>query len=135
MRIMTICMFVMLILATGCQAQPVNSHYDQSLIPRMQKLTRAVDGYVRYRHPPVSMTTEEILLQSTADDPGLREPFTEFVIELSRAGNDSVLLVCDAERTYALMEDSGCTPEVDKQYLESSPVPCSFTLEPQEKCR
>ena len=49
-------------------------------------------------------------------------------LEVFREGDNVVVLLCDAYRNVALMEDSGCTAKVDNNYMGTSPPPVPLPL-------
>jgi hypothetical protein len=81
-----------------------------------------------------AMTPDQILEKATEHDKGLLTPFGRMSLEVLREGDNVVVLLCDAYRNVVLMEDSGCTAKVDKNYMGSSTPPCAFTLTPAELC-
>ena len=122
------------ILLAACNPYGVKPVNDPTLVPPMQKLTRAVDGYVRYDKPDAAMNSDQILEKATEHDKVLLTPFGRMSLEVLREGDNVVVLLCDSYRNVALMEDSGCTAKVDNNYMGTSTPPCAFTLAPAELC-
>ena len=47
----------------------------------------------------------------------------------------AVVLLCDGTGKYALIEDAGCTGEVDaRHWNRATPLPCDFTLDVVALC-
>ncbi|MFV0350069.1 MAG: hypothetical protein ACK5JO_15960 [Halodesulfovibrio sp.] len=134
MRKLSCAILFVVILLAGCNPYGVKPANDPTLVPPMQKLTRAVDSYVRYDKPDAAMTSDQILLKATEHDKGLLTPFGKMSLEVLREGDNVVVLLCDSYKDVALMEDSGCTAKVDKNYMGNSTPPCVFTLTPAELC-
>ena len=76
-----------------------------------------------------------LLAAATAHDPSLLEPFHGYHVEAAARGGYGVVLVCTEDRTTALLEDAGCTAQLDRAwYREAQPAPCAFTIDPAALC-
>ncbi len=75
----------------------------------LTKLSAAVESTVRYKKPPPDLDDDELLKIATRHDPALLENFRSYKLRVLRQERHSVVLVCDAADTRALLEDAGCT--------------------------
>ena len=73
----------------------------------LTKLSAAVESTVRYKNPPTGLDERELLTLSTRHDPALLDNFKGYTIRVLRQSRHSVVLVCDATGSRALLEDAG----------------------------
>ncbi len=87
--------------------------------------------------PGTPLTGDPGLLDAaTTHDPSLLEPFRGYHLEAAARAGYGVVLVCTPDRSVLLLEDAGCTPNLDVAwYREAEPVPCAFTLDPVRLCQ
>jgi hypothetical protein len=101
----------------------------------LTKLSASVESTVRYKNPPQEISDAELLTLSTKHDPGLMEPFTDYTVRVSRQDRHVVVLMCDKEGKIGLLEDAGCSSEMDRHlWQENPPKPCEFTLKAKDVC-
>jgi hypothetical protein len=99
----------------------------------LTKLSKAVEGTVRYKNPPAILSDEELLKLSTEDDPGLLDPFEGYKLKINRDFNHAIVLVCSIDGAQGLLEDAGCTADLDNPMWKQK-VPCVFTLSSETTC-
>lgn len=120
---------------SGCAAQQSDQEMNYSA-SALTKLSAAVDATVRYTQIPEGVNGEELLRLSTAEDPSLLEPFKNFKILARREGRYSQVLMCEADGSSALLEDSGCTAKLDRHAWRDSPMTrCEFSLDLAALCQ
>ena len=101
----------------------------------LTKLSASVEATVRYENPPEGISDKELLDLSTKHDPGLMDPFAEYGLWVSRQDGHAVVLVCDKDGKVGLLEDAGCSSEMDRHlWKENPPKPCDFTVKAKEVC-
>jgi len=94
-----------------------------------------VEATVRYEDPPQGISDKELLDLSTKHDPGLMEPFADYTLRVSREDAHAVVLVCDKDEKTGLLEDAGCSSEMDRHlWKENPPMPCDFTVKAKDVC-
>lgn len=124
-----------LVLVACAHSQPAEEREMLILGSALTKLSAAVESTVRYKNPPAEISDAELLLLATQHDPKLLEPFVDYTIKLLRQARHAILLVCTRDGTRALLEDAGCTAEMDKHlWKDHSARVCKFTLEVQTVC-
>jgi len=102
----------------------------------LTKLSASVEATVRYENPPKGLSDMELLILSTSHDPGLMAPFADYTLRVSRQDRDAVVLVCDKDGKYGLLEDAGCSGRMDKHlWKETPPKPCEFTVDTRKVCQ
>lgn len=102
----------------------------------LTKLSASVEATVRYEDPPQGISDKELLDLSTKHDPGLIEPFVDYNLRVSRQDGHAVVLVCDKDGKDGLLEDAGCSSEMDKHlWKETPPRPCEFTITVRDVCQ
>ena len=98
-------------------------------------LSASVEATVRYEDPPEGIGDNTLLTLSTLHDPGLLEPFADYTMRVSRQDGHAIVLVCDKDGKIGLLEDAGCSSEMDKHlWKETPPKPCEFTVKLNEAC-
>ena len=101
----------------------------------LTKLSAAVEATVRYENPPEGISDKELLALSTKHDPQLLELFDGYTVKGSRQDGHAVVLACDKDGKVGLLEDAGCSSEMDKHlWKETPPKPCEFTLTVRDVC-
>lgn len=100
----------------------------------LTKLASAVESTVRYKKPPAGISDKDLLKLATKHDPKLLEPFSNYTVKVSQKNRHAVVLVCTKDGKRGLLEDAGCSGEMDKHLWESSSG-CKFTLDPDAVCK
>ena len=102
----------------------------------LTKLSASVEATVRYENPPEGISDKELLDLSTKHDPGLMDPFAGYTLWVSRQDGHAVVLVCDKVGKIGLLEDAGCSSEMDRHlWKETPPMPCEFTITVRDVCQ
>ncbi|SCX89657.1 hypothetical protein SAMN05216420_101260 [Nitrosospira sp. Nl5] len=100
----------------------------------LTKLSAAVESTVRYKNPPPELGESELLALATGHDPVLLENFKGYRVKVLRKDRHSVVLVCDAVGTHALLEDAGCTGPMDRERWKGRLTPCEFSIDTAAVC-
>lgn len=100
----------------------------------LTKLAAAVESTVRYKNPPPELGESELLTLATRHDPILLENFKGYKVRVLRNERHSVVLVCNAAGTHALLEDAGCSGPMDRNRWMGKPEPCEFSLDTKTVC-
>jgi hypothetical protein len=115
------------------------SSADESLVGHAQQLQYiavAVQGYVDFGNPEASLSGEELIAEATKENPELVEPLRDYYVTARRVGSFSSVMMCDIDKTKALVEDAGCTSSrIDALLGGSSNRSCVFWLDLQALCR
>lgn len=129
-----IALYLSIVFLAAC-ATSRNEKEMNSMASALTKVSAAVDATVRYKRSADDLEDAQLLQASVAHDPGLLKPFAVHRIRTLRVGLDSSVLVCDANSDTALLEDAGCTPQMDAHRWRDAPqVGCVFTLELKKVC-
>ncbi|SEK60395.1 hypothetical protein [Nitrosovibrio tenuis] len=123
-------------LTAGCTASPKRPGSDEMYIKAsaLTKLSAAVESTVRYKNPPPDLSDSELLALATRHDPILLENFKNYKVKVQRQDRHSVVLICDATGTHALLEDAGCTGPMDRARWIGKPEPCDFSINVGKIC-
>ena len=100
----------------------------------LTKLAAAVESTVRYKNPSPELGESELLTLATRHDPILLENFKGYKVRVLRNERHSVVLVCNATGTHALLEDAGCSGPMDRNRWMGKPEPCEFSLDTKAVC-
>ncbi|WP_020678084.1 hypothetical protein [Geopsychrobacter electrodiphilus] len=105
--------------------------------PAMLRLSSAVQGVAErpedYGFTPGG-TGEECIHLAVEDDPGLLTPFEGYILKAKCESLQAVVLLCDSQGRNVLMEDAGCTAQLDSR-AEGILRACSFSLETTQVCK
>ena len=101
----------------------------------LTKLSSSVESTVRYKDPDEGISDAELLVLATRHDPGLLEPFADYKVLVLRQFKHAVVLVCTKDGNIGLLEDAGCSSELDLHLWKEEPAKrCEFTVQVQEVC-
>ncbi len=121
------------LLLLGCASQPREREINH-LASALTKLAAAVDASIRFKRPAENLTEDQLLEFSTAHDPALLQPFQRMNIRVLRDGRSSAVLICEANTGKPLLEDAGCTAEMDVRRWEQPARRCKFSLNLRRTC-
>ncbi len=121
---------------SGCTSSLKRPDHEEMYIKSsaLTKLSAAVESTVRYKNPPPEFSETELLRLATQHDPVLLENFKGYKVRVRREARHSVVLVCDASGTRALLEDAGCTGPMDNQRWMGKSQPCEFSIDTRAVC-
>lgn len=136
MRTKTIFTIFVSVLLIGCSIYSASSDEDMyKLASALTKLSAAVESTVRYKDPPQNLSDDKLLEFATRHDPSLLRSFTTYRLRVLRKDRHAIVLVCTKDGTHALLEDAGCTGELDAHLWQSKSQPaCEFTLTVARTC-
>ena len=131
-----IALMFLLVASAGCTvSRAAEAEKMYVLGSPLTKLSASVEATVRYENPPEGISDKELIDLSTKHDPGLMDPFAEYGLWVSRQDGHAVVLVCDKDGKVGLLEDAGCSSEMDRHlWKEDPPTPCKVTLDAKEAC-
>jgi hypothetical protein len=127
---------LVIFLLAGCASGPDRIDAEEMYIraSALTKLSAAVESAVRYKNPPSDLGEQELVVFATRHDPVLLENFRDYKVRVLRRERHSVVLVCNAAGTRALLEDAGCTGPMDRARWKEQPEPCEFSVDPDTAC-
>lgn len=101
----------------------------EGLIAPLEKLTPAVQSFVRYPDPKHPVPDEQLLVEVYKQDPELAHAFQHFQVLIRHDATNVILLICRTNKNVALLEDASWTAGVDKMHFRSNPPdPAEFTI-------
>ncbi|ARO88348.1 hypothetical protein EBAPG3_011495 [Nitrosospira lacus] len=132
----TVTIILVLSFLAGCASSQRRVDSEEMYIKAsaLTKLAAAVESTVRYKDPPPGLSERELLALATRHDPILLENFKGYKVRVLRYERHSVVLVCDATGTHALLEDAGCSGPMDRNRWMGEPVPCEFSIDTKAVC-
>ncbi len=135
MRGLLVCAVV--VATMGCASTGQSPNEETMLIKAsaLTKLSAAAESAVRYKDAPEDLTDRALLQWATSHDPALLAPFSAYTLKVLRQGRHAVVLMCTEDGTIALLEDAGCTAELDRHRWRDTPgAVCGFSIEPRVVC-
>jgi hypothetical protein len=129
--------FGLIIVLAGCALTSGAGESERMLVlgSALTKLSSAAESAARYKHPPENISDAKFLSLATKHDPTLLQPFSEYAVRVLLQDRHAVVLVCTNDKTRALLEDAGCSAELDRHLWENKPArPCEFTLKVSDVC-
>jgi hypothetical protein len=120
----------------GCAASQRGPNSEEMYVKAsaLTKLSAAVESTVRYKSPPPDLGDGELLELATRHDPVLLENFRGYKLRVLRQERHSVVLVCDAAGTRALLEDAGCSGPMDRERWMGKAKACEFSIDTEQVC-
>ncbi|WP_310601029.1 hypothetical protein [Desulfobulbus sp.] len=101
----------------------------------LKRLAATVESAVQYGDVPPQLQNAELLALATEHNPKLLDGFAPYTLKAKNSNKHSSVLMCDPEGKHALIEDSGCTGQVDVLHWQQAPLPpCEFTLQLESVC-
>lgn len=108
-----------------------------TLASHLLLVSGSVENTVRYVEPANELTDKELIVYATKHDPALIKPFENYTVKakgvLIGQKKHSHILVCTLEEDRALLEDVGCTSELDKSRFRDRSA-CEVTLDVAAIC-
>ncbi|MBA2658608.1 MAG: hypothetical protein H0U72_03350 [Nitrosospira sp.] len=131
-----VALIVSITFSAGCISSQERPDSEEMYIKAsaLTKLSAAVESTVRYKNPPAELSEGELLVLATRHNPVLLENFRDYKLRVLRQERHSVVLVCDASGTHALLEDTGCTGPMDKHRWMGKSQPCEFSIDTRAVC-
>ena len=131
-----IVLWFLLLASAGCTVSRAGEAEKMYVLgSALTKLSASVEATVRYEDPPAGISDNTLLTLSTVHDPGLLEPFADYTVRVSRQDGHAIVLVCDKEGKVGVLEDAGCSSEMDRHiWKEDPPKGCEFSLKIMGVC-
>jgi hypothetical protein len=129
------CFSFLLFLLSGCALPQENTAAEEMYIKAsaLTKLSAAVESMVRYKNPSPSWTDSELLSAATEHNPALLNNLDGYRLRVQNRNRHAIVLMCSASAERALLEDAGCTGQMDRHHWQV-PSRCEFTLSVEQIC-
>lgn len=126
------------VLATLGSASVGPAPHEEAMLVQASALTKlaaAAESAVRYKNAPAELADRALLQWAASHDPVLLAPFAAYTLKVLRRDRHAVVLMCSVDGTVALLEDAGCTAELDRHRWRDAPdAACGFSIEPALVC-
>lgn len=132
-----IMLLVVIICASACastQEEKVSEEMYQRA-SALTKLSASMEAFMRYGNPLARATEAELLAEGTAHDRALLTNLGDYRIRVRSDDRHAMVLLCSKDGTRALLEDAGCTGNLDVHHWNKPPITCEFTLAAASACR
>jgi hypothetical protein len=129
---------VMIVACLSACVIPRDAENSEEMLKRgsaLTKLSASMEALIRYGNPATAATEPELLTQGTAHDPALLTNLGSYRIRVRADDRHAIVLMCSADGKRALLEDAGCTGELDAQHWNKPALTCEFTLTAASACR
>lgn len=129
--------FIVAILLSACASTQETVVRDEMLLrsSALTKLAAAMESHIRFGHPLAAATEADLLAAGTAHDPALLTNLGDYRIRVRADDRHAIALMCSRDGKRALLEDAGCTGEMDQHHWDKPAAPCEFTLTATSACR
>lgn len=117
-------------LLVGC-ANHRTAEKMEDLSSYFKDLATAIDGHIKFGDGS-SMTNEQLITTALQGNPAWQTALEGYDIKLIVEGKNSMIMLC--QENIALIEDTGCTENIDKKHWTSNNNHCEFTLNLTELC-
>lgn len=100
----------------------------------MTRLAAAAEA-ARYGGVDAGVSDDALIAFATQSNPALLKFFDGYVLRARFTEGHAGVMLCTADRSRALLEDLGCTGELERNFAEKNQlVPCEFTLDVAAVC-
>lgn len=131
-------LLALICLSVWCSLATAQAVTEEDMLIKASALTKvavAAESAARYKDPSPDLSEREFLEFSTRHDPSLLEPFSGFTLRALWRDRRGIVLVCTADGKVRLLEDAGCTAELDKHHWRETESACDFSINVAEVCR
>jgi len=127
---------IILVTFSGCQILKPQPDEDMfAAAASMKRLSASVESSARYKDIPADLKDYDLLVKATENNPRLLNGFENYLLKAIIINKHSIVLMCDLKGERALIEDTGCTGEVDVLHWQNNtPKPCDFTIDVSVVC-
>jgi hypothetical protein len=127
--------FALFFLVSGCAQTQENPNAEEMYVKAsaLTKLSAAVESMVRYKNPSSSWTDSELLSAATEHDPALLNNLADYRLKIQSRNRHAIVLMCSTSGERALLEDAGCTGQMDRHRWQV-PSGCEFSLTIEQMC-
>jgi len=128
-------LFALFFLMSCAHVQASEEEKMLTLGASLRNLCIAMEDIVKYEILPEGLSDTELLKRATMHDPGLLDPFNDYLVKPLIQDNSAILLVCSKDGKVGLLEDACCSYQMDKHlWKENQPMPCKITLDIRQAC-
>ena len=129
-------LFILVALLSACAVTKGRESADEMYVraSALTKLSAAMEAHVRYGNPLARATEAELLAEGTKHDPALLTNLGEYRVRIRNDERHAMVLMCSKDGTRILLEDAGCTGEMDLHHWDKPDLPCEFTLAAASVC-
>lgn len=119
---------------SGCnsRADTKDPEIMYDMASKLKDISLGVQGHTKYSDTS-EFNESDLLLKAVNNDLSKLEIFGEYKLRVRVDGKRSSVLLCDDDT--ALIEDTGCTPEVDLHHWNSdASIQCDFIINLDKAC-
>lgn len=122
---------LILLFVSGCVAKDIDPEVMYQKGAHLTKLTRKVQVAVHH-----GVTDEKVLYSQALEKyPQDMSEFSDYSLKMKNDNGTAVILLCNAEKTKALLEDAACTGELEGGTWFEKNYTCTFHLNINHICR
>jgi len=122
---------VIVLFASGYSAKDIDPEVMYQKGAHLTKLTRKVQVAIHH-----GVTDEKVLYSQTLEKyPQDMSEFSDYSLSMKNESGIAVVLLCDAEKTKALLEDAACTGELEGGTWFKENYTCTFHLNINQVCK
>ena len=116
--------------STGCAAKTYDAETLHQKGANLTKLTRKVKVAIRKQ-----VADDKLYIYINEKYPDDMVEFSDYSISIKNYNGTAVVLMCNKERTKALLEDLSCTGSLEGGYIFQRDLICDFHLNIEEECK
>lgn len=121
---------IILLFVSSCAAKNIDPEVMYKKGAHLTKLTRKVQVAVHH-----GVTDEKVLYSQTLEKyPQDMSEFSDYSLRMKNDNGTAVILLCDAEKTKALLEDAACTGGLEGGTWFKENYTCTFHLNIKQIC-
>lgn len=116
--------------STGCGAKTYDAETLHEKGANLTKLTRKVKVAIRKQ-----VVDDKLYIYINEKYPNEMAEFSDYSIIVKNYNGTAAVLMCDKEKTKALLEDLSCTGTLEGGYIFQKDLTCDFHLDIEEECK
>lgn len=121
--------------ASCSMAGPLDDRVLLGVGDALTKVSAPVHATVRYKNPPADLQDAALIDMALQDFTERLDPMRGYVLKARQEGRNSSVLLCDEQGQIGLIEDAGCTGELDDKIWRTQPNhPCAYVLDLAVTC-
>lgn len=128
----TIALFIILITftTTGCSSTLYDAETLHQKGAHLTKITRKVKVAIRK-----GIADENLSMYINKKYHNDMQEFSEYSIQMKSYNKTAIVLMCDKDKTKALLEDLSCTGALEGGYMFQKDLSCDFHLDIESECK
>lgn len=125
----TLIITIAMTLVAGCSFKKYDGEILHEKGVNLTKITAKVKVAIKRK-----IKDENLLIYIQKKYPSEISAFSDYHMDMKNDNGTAVVLLCDKEKTQALLEDLSCTGALEGGYIFRNNLPCDYHLDIKREC-